>query len=331
MYNNSMETPLVTIIIPVYNVRNYLEACLASVQKQTYTKLEIIIVDDGSTDGSGVFCDEYAKTDPRAKVIHQANAGLSAARNRGIEEASGDYITFLDSDDAITPDYVRYLFNLCTKHSTKLSICAIKELTLKSKEIDYGADYQEKLMSTEEALGRMLREEGFTVVAYAKLYHRTLWQNIRFPEGTIHEDLGTTYKLIQQCSKIAYGPAAKYIYRKRQDSISSGEFSDQKFDIITMTDQMCTDLETIFPYLTSTIKLRRMHARFSVLRQLLQAKTLTDEQQIKEQEIINYLKANKKDITKNSYATLRDKLAIYTLLVNKNLFKITWQLYSALR
>lgn len=326
-----METPLISIIVPVYNVRPYLEACLASLQKQSYPKLEIILIDDGSTDGSGVFCDEFAKTDSRVKVIHQENQGLSGARNRGLKEAKGEYITFIDSDDAVTADYIQYLFSLIQKYQTKMSICAIKELTLKNKEINYGEDYQEKVMSTEEALGRMLREEGFTVVAYAKMYQKALWEGITFPENAVHEDLGTTYKLIQKCPRIAYGQEPKYIYRKRNNSISSQNFSDQKFDIIKLTDMMCDQLATKFPYLSTTIDLRRMHARFSVLRQLVLAKNLTPEQLAHEQEIIKYLKDHKKYITKNPYATFRDKLAIYTLLISKQLFKITWITYSKLR
>lgn len=324
-----METPLISIIVPVYNVRPYIEACFASLQKQNYPKLEFIIIDDGSSDGSGVFCDEFAKSDPRARVIHQKNSGLSAARNRGLKEAHGEYITFVDSDDAIMPDYIQYLFNLAQKYQSKMSICAIKELTLKHKEINYGADFQEKVMTTEETLGRMLREEGFTVVAYAKLYHRDLWQNVSFPENKIHEDLGTTYKIIVKCPRVAYGPIPKYVYRKRANSISNKSFSDEKFDIISLTDKMCSDLEIKFPYLVNTINLRRMHARFSVLRQILLAKNLTPEQVAKEQEIIHFLKTNKKFITKNPYATTRDKLAIHSLLVSKQLFKLSWLIYAA--
>lgn len=326
-----METPLISIIVPVYNVRGYIDACLDSLQKQNYPKLEIILIDDGSTDGSGVVCDEFAKKEPRAKVIHQANAGLSAARNAGLNIATGAYITFVDSDDYVAPDYISYLFSLIARHGTLMSICAISELTIKNHQINYGADYQEKAMSTEETLGRMLREEGFNVSAYAKMYRRDLWQGITFPANTLHEDLGTTYKLVEKCKDIAYGPEPKYIYRKRKKSISTTDFSDKKFDIIKLTDEMCASIEAKFPYLINTVNLRRMHARFSVLRQIALVKSLTDTQKQKEQEIINYLKSHKTYITKNPYATLRDKLAIYTLLLGKSVFKLSWQTYSAFR
>ena len=325
-----METPIISIIVPVYNVREYLNDCLDSLMRQNYPKIEIILVDDGSTDGSGVDCDTIAKKDSRIKVVHQQNQGLSAARNRGIKEASGNYITFVDSDDAVSPDYVQYMFSLITKYQAKMAICAIREITVKGNEINYGADYVEKVMSTEETLGRMLREEGFNVSAYAKLYRRDLWDDVAFPEGSVHEDLGTTYKLVEKCPRIAYGEQPKYIYKKRELSISNSDFSDKKFDIIELTDKMCDDIEKLHPYLKNTTDLRRMHARFSVLRQMA-SKKLTPIQAGKEQEIVEYLKTNRKFVTKNPVATKRDKIAMQMLLANKEMFKIGWKAYSKLR
>jgi len=309
----------------------YLEECLESLRKQNYPKLEFILVNDGSNDGSGVFCDEFAKKDSRFKVIHQDNRGLSAARNRGIQEARGEYITFVDSDDYVEGDYISYLFDKINKNHTAMSICSIKELTAKNHLINYGANYSSKVMSTEDTLGRMLREEGFTVVAYAKLYHRSLWSDVSFPEGHIHEDLATTYKLIEKCPLIAYGHGAKYVYRKRHDSISNDKFTDQKFDIITFTDAMCDDILSKYPYLLNSVCLRRMHARFSVLRQLVLAKHLSASQQSNKDKIINYLIKNRQYITKNPCATLRDKVALYTLFFGEPIFKLFWKIYTLIR
>lgn len=322
-----METPLISVIVPVYNVKAYLEDCFSALARQNYPKLEIILVDDGSTDGSGVDCDNFSKKDPRARVVHQDNQGLSAARNRGIAEAKGDYITFVDADDMVAPDYVQYLFSLATKYNAKLAICGLMELTLKGKKIDYGEDYVEKVMSTEETLGRMMREEGFTVVAYAKLYRRELWQGVTFPVGALHEDLGTTYKLVQKCPRVAYGPEAKYVYRKREASISNSDFSDKKFDIIKYTDEMCDAVEKTNPYLKNTTDLRRMHARFAVLRQMT-GKEMSPTQLGKEQEIVDYLKKNRKNVTKNPVATKRDKIAMYMLMLGKGFYKFGWRVYE---
>ncbi|MBR3263981.1 glycosyltransferase family 2 protein [Candidatus Saccharibacteria bacterium] len=326
-----METPLITIIVPVYNVSQFLAACLDSLKKQSYPKCEFLLIDDGSTDGSGVMCDEFARTDSRTRVIHQENQGLSGARNRGIHEAKGEYITFVDSDDTVTPDYISYLYSLIRKYQATISICGLKEITLKNEAIYYSAEYPEKAMSTEETLGRMLREEGFTVVAYAKLYHKNLWQNVEFPAGVLHEDLGTTYRIIEKSPRIAFGPEAKYVYKKRESSISSSDFSEKKLDIISLTDTMCSEIESKFPYLINTVNLRRMHARFSVLRQILFVKNPSPAQKNIEQQIIDYLLQNKKYITKNPHATSRDKIAIYTLILHKNIFKLFWQIYTKIR
>ena len=322
-----MQTPLISVIIPVYNVYQYLEECLVSLRKQNYPKLEFIIIDDGSNDGSGVFCDEFAKKDPRFRVIHQDNRGLSAARNRGIKESKGEYITFVDSDDYVDGNYVSYLFDLANKNQTLLSICPLKELTIKNHLVNYGNGYANKVMSTEEALGRMLREEGFTVVAYAKLYHRNLWSDVAFPEGRIHEDLATTYKLIEKCPRIAFGHSAKYIYRKRNDSISNDGFSNKKFDIITFTDTMCDDIQSKYPYLLNSINLRRMHARFTVLRQLLLAKNLSATQKASKEKIVDYLIHHKDFITKNTCANFRDKVALLVLMIGEPVFALLWRAY----
>lgn len=326
-----METPLITIIVPVYNVINYLPACLESLKKQSYPKCEFLLIDDGSTDGSGVMCDEFIKTDTRARVIHQQNLGLSEARNRGVREAKGEYITFVDSDDTITSDYVSYLFSLARKYQATISICGLEEITIKNKSILYASEYPEKAMSTEETLGRMLREEGFTVVAYAKLYHKNLWQGIEFPAGALHEDLATTYRVVERSPRIAFGPEAKYVYHKHATSISNSEFSEKKYDIIKFTDEMCADIEEKFPYLINTANLRRMHARFSVLRQLVQVKNPDPNMVLKEKEITKYLIDNKKHILKNPHATSRDKLAMRSLMAHRNVFKAAWNAYSKLR
>lgn len=326
-----MQTPLISVIIPVYNVRPYLEKCLTSLQGQSYPKLEFILIDDGSNDGSGVFCDEFAKKDSRFKVIHQENHGLSAARNRGIKESKGEYITFVDSDDYVAGDYVSYLFDLINKNQTAMSICSLRELTLKNSLINYGANYTSKVMSTEDALGRMLRDEGFTVVAYGKLYHRSLWNDVAFPEGHIHEDIATTYQLIEKCPRIAYGHAAKYTYRKRKKSISNAGFSDQKLDIITFTDTMCDKIQSQYPYLLNSVNLRRMQARFAVLTQLVLAKQLSPSQKAVKKKIINYLIVNKKYIFKNTHASFRDKVAMFSLLLGEPIFKLLWWTHSFLR
>jgi len=324
-----MTKPLISVIIPVYNVKRYLKRCLDSVIQQTYQNLEIILIDDGSTDGSGKICQEYRQQDPRIVLIHQTNSGLSAARNRGLDICKGEYLTFIDSDDFVKPDLVEYLYGLTKKHRTKLAICAHYEQYQKNLK-NLGASYAESCLSTVDCLEYMLLEKGFTMSACAKLYATKLFKDIRFPVGKLYEDVGTTYKLIMQCPKIAYGPQPKYHYVQRKKSITKSDFTIQNLDLIALTDQMCNDINQAYPELKDVTNERRMHARFSILRQTIH-RPLSANLQLEEDLIVRYLKKHRDYIFKNPKATLRDKLALSALLVGKNCFKLAWAAYTKIR
>ena len=323
----TMTAPKISIIIPVYNVKKYLVACLGSVLAQNYEDFEVIIIDDGSTDGSSEICDRYAKRHKNISVKHQKNHGLSHARNEGIKRATGEYIMFLDSDDEITPDCLTYLYNLNRRYRTKLSISPINEV-YHSHIKNQGAGYKEKVLDTKECLARMLNEEGFTLVAYAKLYHKDLLKDVRFPEGLIHEDVATTYKLIMKCKKIAYGNQPKYNYYIHKDSITNQKFSQEKMPLIGITDAMCDDIDFVFPDLKDITDLRRVHSRFSILRQMTQAKNLTPAQQEAKKSIIHYLKTHRHVVLANSQSTFRDRLAMQALLIGEPFFKFAWKCYE---
>ena len=207
-----MNQPLVSVIIPVYNTKKYLNRCFDSIKNQTYQNLEIIIVDDGSTDGSNALCEEFRKQDNRTIIISQPNRGLSAARNVGINICHGDFITLIDSDDAVEKDFIEYLVELILENKSDMAICAHKEMKKGKTICNFGKGFSKKQYTQEECLRDMLNEKGFTVSAWGKLYDKKLFSKIHFPEGKLHEDLGTTYKLIINSKKISYGPEPKYIY-----------------------------------------------------------------------------------------------------------------------
>lgn len=321
---------LVSIIVPVYNVEKYIEMCLDSVINQTYKNIEILLIDDGSTDNSGNICDKWQKKDKRIKTFHKENGGLSSARNYGIDRAKGDYLTFIDSDDTLELDYVEYLYNLIKKHDTDLSICPYTVIINETKKYDFGKNYDEELLDTDECLKRMLCEEGFTVSACAKLYKKELFDDIRYPLNKLCEDNGTTYKTIMKCSKIAYGNESKYNYFKRPNSIMTSKFNMKRLDLIELTDIMCDDIESKYSNIKSACDKRRMHSRFSILRQMINCK-LNNEEEKKQKEIIKYLKKNKKIVFKNKEFDKRDKIALLSLLLGKTFFKISWNIYDKIR
>lgn len=226
------EMPLISIIVPVYQVRDYVGECVESIRQQTYTNLEILLVDDGSTDGSGEMCDEYACTDERIRVIHQKNRGLSGARNTGLDNMQGEYIAFVDSDDLVLPDYVGGLYRLLTKYEADLAACAYVKGTTEelaavravSEKPESSGDVRELCMSSEKMLrqwhGKYKMQE---TVAWNKLYHRNVWngrRKMRFPEGRSHEDVLTSHLIVQSVEKIALTTQALYLYRIRNGSIT---------------------------------------------------------------------------------------------------------------
>ena len=226
------EMPLISIIVPVYQVRDYVGECVESIRQQTYTNLEILLVDDGSTDGSGEMCDEYARTDERIRVIHQENRGQAGARNTGLDNVQGEYIAFVDSDDLVLPDYIEVLYMLLTKHAADLAACAYvkgttEELavarTVSGKQESSG-DVEELCISSEKMLrqwhGKYKMQE---TVVWNKLYHKDVWngkRRMRFPEGRSLEDVLISHLIIESVERIALTTQALYFYRVRDGSIT---------------------------------------------------------------------------------------------------------------
>ena len=319
--------PLVSVIVPVYNVRQYLARCINSILVQIYENIEIILVDDGSTDGSGEICDEYAKKDERIKVYHKENGGLSDARNYGIERASGEYITFVDSDDYVSVDCVSTLYGLIEKYKTKIAVagCQIKT---KRKEVRFGQGSVEECLSTAEALRRMLTEDGFTVSAWAKIYHKELFKNIRFPVGALYEDNAVTYKLFMQCSKIAYANKVVYCYVIRKDAITTQDFTEKKMDYIKWTDIACEDILKVYPELENECQARQIVARLSVLRQMLETKELDEKMRVERDRIIRHLRQNYSEFCKNPALDKKTKYSLLTLKYSTKALKLGATVYE---
>lgn len=320
---------LISIIVPVFNVEKYLENCMKSIIKQTYKNIEIILVDDGSTDNSGKICDMLAKKDKRIKVYHKINGGLADARNFGIGKATGEYVTFIDSDDDITEEYIEYLFGLLNKNNTEMSIGAYSVVT-NNKIINIGDGYVEEVLIQVEAIKRLLCEEGYTVSSCAKMYSKDLFSDIKFPKGKICEDNGTTYKLIMKCDKIAYGNKSIYNYYKRENSIMTSKFNLRKLDLIDLSDQMCQEIVEKFPELYNYTEKKKITARFSILRQML-VSNLSQQEKIEEKKIEKYLKKRAKYILDGKQFEKREKIAMLALLLGKRFYAFAWKIYCKIK
>ena len=212
----------ISIVIPVYNVSKYLSKCIDSIINQKYKNLEIILVDDGSTDDSGNICEEYAKKDNRIKVIHKENGGLSDARNVGIDNATGEYIGFVDSDDWISEDMYFILYNNMKKEDADISCCNRFFAYINTIKPYGTVDFYE-VMDSQRAIELMCTYGYLGVSAYTKLYKKEIFQNIRYPKGKVNEDIYTTYKLLDKASKIVYDATPLYYYRQRRGSITNSK------------------------------------------------------------------------------------------------------------
>lgn len=247
---------LVSVIVPVYNVEKYLEKCINSILAQTYIAIEIILVDDGSTDTSGLICDQYATKDERVIVVHKSNGGLSDARNKGLEVCSGKYLTFVDSDDYITQDYVAYLKEMLDSEDADISVVDFTHIESQLKTKDKAIV---KKYAQEEMISALLYQE-ISTSANAKMYKRELFDNICFPEGKLYEDIISTYCLFKNANRLVYSPIKKYYYYVRDNSIVRSSFNSKKMDYIDNCIFVLNDVSVEFPELIAAAESRLLWA-----------------------------------------------------------------------
>lgn len=227
-----MAFPLISIIVPVYNTAQYLSDTVKLLTEQTYKNIEIVLVDDGSTDNSPELCDSLAKTDSRIKVIHQKNSGVCAARNAGIEASSGEYIGFCDSDDMPHNDLYETLYNLIEENNADLSMVTSAIYFTNGKIID-NSDGKTKIFKDKEEILKIFLLNRMHTSVYTKLFSRELCSKISFPAPhRINEDKFYTFNAILNCKKLAYKNVCKYNYCRRAGSSSQENFSDKYLDII---------------------------------------------------------------------------------------------------
>lgn len=268
----------ISVVVPIYNVEKYLEKCINSILNQTYDNLEIILVDDGSPDKSPDICDSYSKKDKRIKVIHKLNGGLSDARNVGIDQANGKYITFIDSDDYIDNDYIEFLFINMEKEQADIAICnprIVYENFDKEKNISKFRINKVQKISSQRALEIMLYQKKFDTSAWGKLYKTELFTNVRYPIGKYYEDIATTYKLFLKSTNIVYSDECKYNYLQRKSSIMGQPFKITDFDYIENANIMLNDLKDN-KVLYKAAKSRYISANFSILKKIIFKKEFND-------------------------------------------------------
>ena len=308
----------ISVIVPVYNVEQYLERCVDSIINQTYTNLEIILVNDGSTDNSGKLCDELAKKDERIRVIHKENGGLSDARNRGIDEAESDLVGFIDSDDYIDSDMYEVLLKNLNNTDADLSMCALYDVYNNTPEAQV-ANKETWELSSEQAIKMVMEAKILSVTAVNKLYRKSLFSDLKFEVGKIAEDSCIMVKLLDKCKKIVATNEKKYYYVHRENSITTQKFSTKFLNVIEAYEQNSNIILEKYPKLKGVAQTRMNWAYFYVLDRLLLDDNYNDKEL--ENKLISYLKNHRKDILNDPLFTKGRKIGFIALLLNRNLYR----------
>lgn len=253
-----MTQPKISIVVPVYNLEKYLEHTVAMLTEQTYRNLEIILVDDGSTDASAAICDRLAERDSRIVVFHTENKGVSAARNTGIKAARGEYIGFCDGDDQLEPDMYEYLYQLISAAGADISVCGVlicyedgsRENRCKGCDAVYA--------SAQEAINSLL-ESKISMSLYSKLFRADVVKGFYLPEGIrIREDEYYSYAAFSRAKRVVSGAQPKYRYIRREGSSSMTSFSEKYYDILKVCDMLEAEIGSGFPELKPWFAARKL-------------------------------------------------------------------------
>lgn len=228
----------VSVIVPVYNVEEYLDYCIKSILSQDYQNIEVLLIDDGSTDSSGAMCDSYAMEDERIRVIHKENGGLSSARNTGLLEMTGDFFSFVDSDDYVRTDYISRMLSYLNKDNSDMVICSFEKVIGEkdcSQFLKTESDYE--VYDRETIQFKMLSRQ-VPMYAHGKMFRNNLKKWIRFPEGRLFEDVPTVWNVVKHVNKVSYISDRLYFYRQRLGSIVNTKYRHERLDQVVFSEQI---------------------------------------------------------------------------------------------
>lgn len=267
---------LITIIIPIYNVEAYLTKCLDSILIQTYRNLEILLIDDGSTDSCGEICDKYKSIDNRIKVIHKVNGGISDARNCGLSNATGELISFIDSDDWVHKEYIETLYKNLITYKADISSCSYIKVKESSK-IIYNSTkkVRTKVYTSEEAIANILYRRYMDNSPWGKLYKKKLFDGLEYQKGIIYEDLDLFYRIYERANLIVHTNKQCYFYLLRKTSLIR-TFNDNRLIVLDITDKICLYMKIHHPILLKAAYDRKLSATFNILYLLLKFKSNND-------------------------------------------------------
>lgn len=307
---------LVTVIVPVYQVKEYLAKCIESILEQTYSNIEVILIDDGSNDGSEKICDNFANIDSRVNVIHQKNKGVSATRNIGLENSNGKYICFIDADDYIDEKYISELYKMCKENEADISICGVSNI--ENNKIKNSSNGVKKIYEPKEAIQEVFEEKYFNCVIWAKMFRKEMFDLYRFnPNTSISEDLEIIYKIFAQANKIAVNTKEHlYFYLVRENSALHSKYTPQYEKTLDVIERAMSIFQDQDELMYSIIR-KYISASYNCMK-----KSMMDNQYNKElrKRIIKTLGCYKKNIKKINSKNI--KVKFYLILYGETIMKL---------
>ena len=316
---------LISVIVPVYNIEKYVGKAIETIIGQTYRDLEIILVDDGSTDKSGEICERYAGKDDRIVVVHQENGGLSKARNTGTKIAKGDAIAYIDGDDYIHPCYFEILAKNLIEHEADISVCGMQVVSENEYEnLSLSKDVENAAIeiSAEEALEGMLSQKRFSLSSCAKLYKRKIAQSHYFPEQELFEDYYTVYRFFTEADAVTYTDAGLYYYLKRAGSITKKKYSHQMMDYIKHGGQVIEHVKQSGQQLMDAAISRLVWACFYIVTHIDDSSKYRED----EEYCWNYIKKYRTKVIIDNSAVKKEKMLCALSMFGKKPLKLVYKM-----
>lgn len=300
--------PLISVIVPVYNAEKFLDQCLESIVAQTYPRLEILVVDDGSTDGSGEKCDRWAERDERIRVIHQPNGGHSAARNTALDAMTGELVAMVDSDDVLHPEFAATLLDVMRQTGCDIAVGGYVAFSSERPHFPtVTSSGPIRQYNQEEALQTVFYQQGFTHSPWGRLFKATLFDDIRFPLGIIYEDLAIIYPLLKKCDTVAVVGSTLYGYRQH-DTNSMKVFSPRRAAVLDVCEDLERTMQKSDPQYLAAVRSRLLSAYFNIL--LLSRQDQESDHQQLQQRCWAGIKRLRGECLFNSRVRLKNKLGI---------------------
>lgn len=308
---------LVTIIVAAYNVENYINKCVNSLMAQTYQNIEMLLVDDGSTDNTGMMIEEKKKGDSRIKVFHKTNGGLSDARNYGLDRMTGRYVTFVDADDFVPQNYIEHMVSIIEARNADVAVVRTCEFC-DEKDINLDINYDFVTVSCEEAVRRMLTRNGIAHTACGKLYKVELWESLRFPYRKLYEDYHTTFDAFSKASTVAISEARIYFYFQRPGSIMHYKCNERTVSIVEATREVTPRIIKYWP----DLEVEALDLQLALCLKCYQNILNSDKNSFFDiqREIANIVSANGWRLLLSSKTPMKDKVKVVIYFMGKKIF-----------